>query len=92
MRALEGPAEPVTWGTDVVLHCRYELEREAGEKLYAVKWFRGRREFFRYQPQLEPPVRFFPIQHVHVDVASSSSERVVLRRVGNCFVFFFQIC
>jgi len=103
VRGLDGPTEPVTWGTDVFLHCRYELRRETpppataaataagwmaaaddgdGEQLYAVKWFRGRREFFRYQPKLKPPVRLFPIQHVHVDVASSSAERIVLRRVG----------
>ena len=99
VRGLEGPTEPVTWGTDVFLHCRYELRRETpptataarrmmadddgdGEQLYAVKWFRGRSEFFRYQPKLKPPIRLFPIQHVHVDVASSSAERIVLRRVG----------
>ena len=103
LRGLEGPTEPVTWGTDVFFHCRYELQllhqrqeedKETaaggagagrmvdGEKLYAVKWFRGGREFFRFQPKLKPPVRLFPIPHVHVDLASSSAERIVLRRVG----------
>lgn len=52
-------------GADVILHCRFDLDED---ELYVVKWFRGTREFYRYQPQLVPPVRLFPIEDVTVDV------------------------
>lgn len=66
MRGLEGPTRSVTRGTDIILHCRYDLE--AGDRLYAVKWFHGTREFYRFQPELQPPARSFPIEDVYVDV------------------------
>jgi hypothetical protein len=66
MRGLEGPSQSVTRGTDIILHCRYDLE--AGDRLYAVKWFHGTREFYRFQPELQPPSRSFPIEDVYVDV------------------------
>ena len=67
MRGLEGPSQSVTRGTDIILHCRYDLED--GDRLYAVKWFHGTREFYRFQPELQPPARFFPIEDVYVDVS-----------------------
>lgn len=66
MRGLEGPSKSVTRGMDIILHCRYDLE--AGDRLYAVKWFHGTREFYRFQPELQPPSRSFPIEDVYVDV------------------------
>jgi hypothetical protein len=66
MRGLEGPSQSVTRGMDIILHCRYDLE--AGDRLYAVKWFHGTREFYRFQPELRPPSRSFPIEDVYVDV------------------------
>jgi len=33
-----------------------------------VKWFRGRREFYRFRPDLDPPFRLFPVEDVNVDV------------------------
>ncbi|XP_059353124.1 uncharacterized protein LOC130695933 isoform X1 [Daphnia carinata] len=79
MRGLEGPTQSVTRGTDIILHCRYDLED--GDRLYAVKWFHGTREFYRFQPELQPPARSFPIEHVYVDVESSNAEKLVIRHV-----------
>ncbi|XP_046443295.1 uncharacterized protein LOC124193487 [Daphnia pulex] len=79
MRGLEGPSQSVTRGTDIILHCRYDLE--AGDRLYAVKWFHGTREFYRFQPELQPPSRSFPIEDVYVDVESSNAEKLVIRHV-----------
>nr|CAH0104990.1 unnamed protein product [Daphnia galeata] len=79
MRGLEGPSQSVTRGMDIILHCRYDLE--AGDRLYAVKWFHGTREFYRFQPELQPPSRSFPIEDVYVDVESSNAEKLVIRHV-----------
>ncbi|XP_045034461.1 uncharacterized protein LOC116928436 [Daphnia magna] len=79
MRGLEGPTQTVTRGMDIILHCRYDLE--AGDRLYAVKWFHGTREFYRFQPELQPPSRSFPIEDVYVDVESSNAEKLVIRHV-----------
>jgi len=39
-----------------------------GERLYAVKLYKGRREFLQVSPEKEPPVRAFPLKGVHVKV------------------------
>ena len=66
MRGLEGPTEVVNRGEDIFLYCRYDLEQN--DRLYAVKWFHGAREFYRFQPEMNPPGRVFPIEHIDVDV------------------------
>lgn len=67
MRGLEGPSQPVTRGEDIFLYCRYDLE--ASDRLYAVMWFHGTREFYRFQPEMNPPGRYFPIDDVSVDAS-----------------------
>lgn len=67
MRGLEGPSQPVTRGEDIFLYCRYDLE--AGDRLYAVMWFHGTREFYRFQPEMNPPGRSFPVDDVAVDAS-----------------------
>ena len=46
-----------------VLFCSFDLE---GDSLMTVKWYRGRREFYRYSPMESPAMQIFPIPGVHV--------------------------
>lgn len=41
-----------------------------GDSLYSVKWYKGRREFYRYSPKENPAMKTFPIAGVHVVVSS----------------------
>lgn len=50
---------------NVVLNCYYDME---GDSLYSVKWYKGRREFYRYSPKENPAMKTFPIGGVHVVV------------------------
>lgn len=50
---------------DVVLHCYYDME---GDSLYSVKWYKGRREFYRYSPKETPAMKTFPLPGVIVKV------------------------
>ena len=51
---------------NVVLNCYYDME---GDSLYSVKWYKGRREFYRYSPKENPAMKAFPIAGVHVVVS-----------------------
>lgn len=65
-------------GNTAILRCDYDLEQEA---LYTVKWYKGRREFFRYVPKELPHTRVFPLPSINVDVSESGPNQVVLRQV-----------
>ncbi|KAK9882987.1 hypothetical protein WA026_001202 [Henosepilachna vigintioctopunctata] len=69
-------------GHDAVLNCTYDLE---GDDLYSVKWYRHDREFFRYTPNDEMPVKQFRIQGLSLDVRErdSSATRIVLENVSD---------
>lgn len=55
-------------GDTVHLNCDYELEQP--ERLYSIKWYKGRREFYRYTPQANPTVQTFSSPSgVEVDVS-----------------------
>lgn len=49
------------------LICEHDTEDEI---LYAVKWYRGSREFFRYTPKEIPAVKIFPFPGLHIDVST----------------------
>ncbi|KAI8424048.1 hypothetical protein MSG28_002678 [Choristoneura fumiferana] len=50
-------------GSKVRMQCVYDLEQEV---LYSVKWYRGDREFCRYQPRDAPPLKVFRIPGIEV--------------------------
>uniref|UniRef100_T1HZS8 Ig-like domain-containing protein n=1 Tax=Rhodnius prolixus TaxID=13249 RepID=T1HZS8_RHOPR len=52
-------------GKEATLLCEYDLE---DAPLYAVKWYRGVREFYRYSPNENPPTKIFPFHGIHVDI------------------------
>lgn len=52
-------------GDDGNLMCLYDLE---GEHLYSTRWYRYRREFYRYTPKENPAKKTFPIPGINVEV------------------------
>ncbi|XP_049549374.1 uncharacterized protein LOC125960179 [Anopheles darlingi] len=71
-------------GDTVHLNCDYELEQP--ERLYSIKWYKGRREFYRYTPQANPTVQTFSTPSgVEVDRALSNESHVVLQPVETSY-------
>ncbi|XP_065213239.1 uncharacterized protein LOC135840558 isoform X2 [Planococcus citri] len=76
---LTADAWEVKFRSDVTLYCFYDLE---GLSLLSMKWYRGTREFFRYDPSLRPHTKTFPIFNTKVDLNRSNETQVTLQEVG----------
>lgn len=57
-------------GRNVIMTCEYDLEEDV---LYQVKWYKGKREFFRFTPKEIPSIKIFMLPGVQVDVSRSQS-------------------
>ncbi|KAJ8721615.1 hypothetical protein PYW07_002390 [Mythimna separata] len=66
---------PKREGGKALLSCQYDLQ---GDTLYNVKWYKDGHEFYRYVPKNDPPVSYFPMAGVKVDVDRSTSNTVAL--------------
>ena len=55
-------------GSDVIFNCSFNLQ---DEKLYAVKWYRGTYEIFRYLPSETPNIKTFPLEGFHINVSKN---------------------
>jgi hypothetical protein len=53
-------------GENVNLICKYDLE---GDTLYSMKWYKGKREFFRFTPKENPSLQIFPVPGIYVEVS-----------------------
>lgn len=53
-------------GASSTLQCQYDLGEDS---LYTVKWYKGRREFFRYTAKEIPPIKVFSPSGFYVDVS-----------------------
>lgn len=53
-------------GQNVVLGCQYDLE---GDSLYSIKWYKGKREFFRFTPKENPSLKTFVVAGINIDVS-----------------------
>ncbi|XP_076281803.1 uncharacterized protein LOC143209685 isoform X1 [Lasioglossum baleicum] len=62
-------------GDSAILNCWYDTE---GDPLYAVKWYKGGREFYRYAPNETPVVKTFPIGNLTVKKTESNATQVSL--------------
>ncbi|KFB49151.1 AGAP009267-PA-like protein [Anopheles sinensis] len=62
-------------GDTATFHCYYEMD---GESLYSVKWYKGRREFYRYTPKESPPMKTFPVPGVQVKRSASNESQLTL--------------
>ncbi|XP_046382395.1 uncharacterized protein LOC124153337 [Ischnura elegans] len=71
--------EQVAVGGSVTITCMYDTD---GAPLYAVKFYKGRREFYRYMPHDNPAAVVFPLLGINVDLSESDANRVVLKGVS----------
>ncbi|XP_050078123.1 uncharacterized protein LOC126565026 [Anopheles maculipalpis] len=62
-------------GDSAHLFCDYELEDK--ERLYSIKWYKGKREFYRYTPQEKPSMKVFTA--VDVERSLSNMSNVVIK-------------
>jgi len=50
----------------MILSCQFDIETRS---LYAVKWYHGTEEFYRYLPKELPPQQVFPKNGINVNVS-----------------------
>ncbi|XP_017845463.1 uncharacterized protein LOC108601971 isoform X2 [Drosophila busckii] len=62
-------------GEKAILKCFYDIEDDS---LYSVKWYKGRREFYRYTPKETPPMKIFHFPGIKVRRPASNESQVVL--------------
>ncbi|CAB3385317.1 Hypothetical predicted protein [Cloeon dipterum] len=62
-------------GDAIKLECHFDTE---GDQLYAVKWYKGKKEFYRYLPKDNPPGKVFTLSGVNVNLTQSGQNRVVI--------------
>ncbi|XP_055539335.1 uncharacterized protein LOC129726538 [Wyeomyia smithii] len=65
-------------GDNANLICHYDME---GAALYSVKWYKGKREFFRYTPKENPSLKAFPVLGITVERSQSNGSYVTLSTV-----------
>ena len=75
--SLEVPT-PLAVGEGGWLICEWEDE---GDHVYALKWYVGGEEFYRWTPLETPAVKTFPLPHFEVDSQESRQGRVRVRNV-----------
>lgn len=74
-------------GDNAKLYCLYDLE---GDSLYAVKWYKGRREFYRYTPKENPAMKTFSNNGITVLVSNTGRSKKIAS--GNeVFFYYFLI-
>ncbi|XP_058987381.1 uncharacterized protein LOC101888481 [Musca domestica] len=70
-------------GDNAILICNYDIENDT---LYTVKWYRGRREFYRYTPKENPAWKIFSTSTaangLSVDTTQSNASHVFIRNVS----------
>ncbi|KAL9877141.1 uncharacterized protein LOC119642928 [Glossina fuscipes] len=66
---------------NAILICNYDIENDT---LYSVKWYRGRREFYRYTPKENPAWKIFSLTNpgINVDINHSNASHVWLSKVA----------
>lgn len=65
-------------GDNANLICHYDME---GAVLYSVKWYKGKREFFRYTPKENPSLKAFPVLGITVERSQSNGSHLTLTAV-----------
>ena len=58
--------DTVLRGHNIQFNCTFTLE---DEKLFAIKWYRGNYEIFRYLPSSNVPRKTFPLEGYNVSVS-----------------------
>lgn len=68
-------------GEAIKLECQFDTE---DDQLYAVKWYKGKKEFYRYVPRDIPPGKVFPSSGVNVNVSSALEHNTRTRTPNAC--------
>lgn len=77
--------QAVKRGSNAMLTCNYDMENDT---LYSVKWYKGRREFYRYTPKENPAMKVFPSQSgLNVEVSFCLTFLIFIFSIF--FVFLF---
>ncbi|XP_055384965.1 uncharacterized protein LOC129614403 [Condylostylus longicornis] len=66
-------------GEKALLKCMYDME---GDSLYAVKWYKKGREFYRYTPKENPAMKVFGMHGFRIDRQASNESQLVLDHVS----------
>ncbi|KAK8740164.1 hypothetical protein OTU49_003070 [Cherax quadricarinatus] len=74
-----GVPSPVAVGDSGWLECEFVDE---GESIYALKWYLGLDEFYRWTPAENPPVKTFPVRGDPLTVDTAASQRGKVRIQG----------
>lgn len=61
-------------GDNALLICNYDMEEDS---LYSIKWYKGRREFYRYTPKEPQSIKTFPVAGISVEVKRSDVQKEV---------------
>ncbi|XP_014217662.1 uncharacterized protein LOC106646139, partial [Copidosoma floridanum] len=72
------PRDAVEQGHDATLRCHYDLD---GKPLFALKWYRGEQEIYRYLPSLTPAIKIFNYTWIQIDPHNSTENQVVIKNV-----------
>ena len=59
-------------GDNALLICNYDME---GDSLYSIKWYKGKREFYRYTPNEVQAIKTFPVAGINVEVRQTMTTR-----------------
>ncbi|CAO1366922.1 unnamed protein product [Diamesa hyperborea] len=65
-------------GESATLQCIYNME---GDSLYSIKWYKGKREFYRYTPKETPSMKIFPVAGINVEMSLSNASQVIVSQV-----------
>ena len=66
-------------GQSPIFECTFTLE---DERLYAIKWYRGNYEIFRFIPSEDPPIKTFFLEGYNVSVSQKIVQPSISNRVG----------
>ncbi|ODN02912.1 hypothetical protein Ocin01_03738 [Orchesella cincta] len=76
----ERPSVKAKEGDTINLTC--DRGSVTAESLYAVKWYKDEKEFFRNYPKAENPVKVFPIDGFELELPVPTPWQVVLKNVN----------
>ena len=69
-------------GDTVKLICNYDMENDT---LYSIKWYKGKREFYRFTPNESLVIKTFPVMGIQVQVKYTFCLILNVRIVGSVY-------
>lgn len=79
--------QAVKKGDNALLICNYNMEDDS---LYSVKWYKGRREFYRYTPKEPQSIKTFPVAGITVEVKRIDVKKKLTSAFCDFLNFFFS--